>query len=291
MQQLTPHGQSVVADISSRYGVSQDAVITLLIAVNNGGGRQAQFSHRELGGMGQWSSGGMTMVGDMFNNGLKYTVSNICGELSSQLAQSQMFPPAPQPQYPPSSSQSQSQSSGGYGGTSFSVQGGYGGSSWPAELGAPSSTGSQNNLRYAVFPHVRRLAIDVNGQITVYDIGDHQIGGFSQQQGGDQSITFTSQYGTVRVADLPVVSPGNGQAAAPAPSYDAPQPVSQPSPQPVQHASPANTPTMSSDEVFSRAAVDSARIHRQNPASDMVVDQEAAGCLAFCDACAVVLGP
>jgi hypothetical protein len=33
----------------------------------------------------------------MFNNGLKYTVSNICGELSAQLAQSQMFPPAPQP--------------------------------------------------------------------------------------------------------------------------------------------------------------------------------------------------
>ena len=251
MQQLTPHGQSVVADISSRYGVSQDAVITLLIAVNNGGGRQAQFSHPELGGMGQWSSGGMTMVGDMFNNGLKFTVSNICGELSTQLAQSQMFPPAPQPQYRPASSQSQSQSSGGYGGTSFSMQGGYGGgSSWPAELGAPSSTGSQNNLRYAVFPHVRRLAIDVNGQITVYDIGDHQIGGFSQQQGGDQSITFPSQYGTVRVADLPVVSPG-GQSAAAAPSFNAPQsapaPAPQPAPQPVQ----ANAPTMSSDEVFS----------------------------------------
>jgi hypothetical protein len=247
MQPLTPHGQSVVADISNRYGVSQDAVITLLIAVNNGGGTQAQFSHPELGGMGQWSSGGMTMVGDMFNNGLKYTVSNICGELSAQLAQSQMFPPAPQPQYRPASSQSQSQSSGGYGGTSFSMQGGYGGgSSWPAELGAPSSTGSQNNLRYAVFPQARRLAIDVNGQITVYDIGDHQIGGFSQQQGGDQSITFTSQYGTVRVADLPVVSSG-GQA--PAPSFDAPQPepVQQPAPQPVQ----ANAPSISSDEVFS----------------------------------------
>lgn len=251
MQPLTQHGQSVVADISNRYGVSQDAVITLLIAVNNGGGRQAQFSHPELGGMGQWSSGGMTMVGDMFNNGLKYTVSNICGELSSQLAQSQMFPPAPQPQYRPASSQSQSQSSGGYGGTSFSTQGGYGGgSSWPSELGQPSSTGSQNNLRYAVFPHVRRLAIDVNGQITVYDIGDHRIGGFSQQQGGDQSITFTSQYGTVRVADLPVVSGGN---QAQAPSRNAPQPQ-QPS-QPAQNSGPANAPaqtkSMSSDEVFS----------------------------------------
>jgi len=233
MHPLTPHGQSVVSDISARYGVSQDAVITLLIAVNNGGGTQAQFSHPELGGMGQWSSGGMTMVGDMFNNGLKYTVSNICGELSSQLAQSQMFPPPPPRQAPRyASSQSQSQSSGGFGGTSFSVQGGYGGSSWPEELGAPSSTGSQNNLRYAVFPQTRRLAIDVNGQITVYDIGDHQIGGFSQQQSGDQSITFTSQYGTVRVADLPVVKLGEPEQAQSQPQGQDPMPS--------QHQAPAD---------------------------------------------------
>jgi hypothetical protein len=189
----------------------------------------------------------MTMVGDMFNNGLKYTVSNICGELSSQLAQNQMFPPRPQPQ--PMSSQSQSQSSGGYGGTSFSVQGGYGGgSSWPEELGSPSSTGSQNNLRYAVFPQTRRLAIDLNGQITVYDIGDHQIGGFSQQQGGDQSITFTSQYGTVRVSDLPVVT--LGAQSMPEPTSPMPEPMPEPVPQPQQPAA-QNRPSMSSDEVFS----------------------------------------
>ena len=30
----------------------------------------AQFSHADFGGMSQWSSG-MTMVGDMFNDGLK----------------------------------------------------------------------------------------------------------------------------------------------------------------------------------------------------------------------------
>ena len=113
------------------------------------------------------------------------------------------------------SSQSQYQGSGAPG-VSFSASGFGGGSSWPAELGQPSSAGSQNNLRYAVFPSTRRLAIDVNGQITVYDTGDHQIGGFSQQQGGDQSITFTSQYGTVRVSDLPVV-PLGGSAARPVP--------------------------------------------------------------------------
>jgi hypothetical protein len=42
--------------------------------------------------------------------------------------------------------------------------------------------------------------------VTVYDTGDHSIGGFSQQQGSDQSATFSSQFGQFRVSDLPVVS-------------------------------------------------------------------------------------
>jgi len=220
MQRLTSHAQQSVDDIARRYGVSSDAVITLLVAVNQGGGWQAQFSHPEFGGMGQWSRGGMTMVGDMFNNNLKALVSNICGELANQLANNQMFPP-PRPQGS-FGLQQQSQGSGDHSGSSFSVQGGWSDSPWPAELGRASSSGSQNNLHYAVFPQARRLAIDVNGQVTVYDIGDHHISGFSQQQGGDQSLTFTSQYGLVRVADLPVVPVGD-QAQVPQQSNQAPQ--------------------------------------------------------------------
>lgn len=246
MTLLTSHGQNVVQDISNRYGVSPDAVTTLLIAVNSGGGTQAQFSHPELGGMGQWSMGGMVMVGDMFNNGLKATVDQLCTEVSNALANGQMFPPPPAPVYAPMGHQSQSQSSGEYGNTSFSTQGGYSNSAWPQELGAPSSTGSQNNLRYAVFPQTRRLAIDWGGQMTVYDIGDHQIGGFSQQQGGDQSITFTSQYGLVRVADLPVVNMG-APAAPPVPEPQ-PQPDFQPAPQAT--ASPAPSSGGNSSEIF-----------------------------------------
>jgi hypothetical protein len=49
--------------------------------------------------------------------------------------------------------------------------------------------------------------------VSVYDTGQHQIGGFSQQQSGDQSITFTSQFGLVRVADLPRITPMNTGAA------------------------------------------------------------------------------
>ncbi len=91
------------------------------------------------------------------------------------------------------------------------------------------STGGQNNLRYAYFPAARRLAVDINGQVSVYDTGQHQIGGFSQQQSGDQSITFTSQFGLVRVADLPRINPMNTGAAPQQPSPQQPY-ASQPDP-------------------------------------------------------------
>ena len=94
-QQLTPAGQNLVDDLSRRYGLSPDAVLTMLVAVNAGGGSMAQFWCGELGGGGQWMRGGMTMVGDMFNHGLKNTVDNLCNELSNALATTQLFPPAP----------------------------------------------------------------------------------------------------------------------------------------------------------------------------------------------------
>jgi hypothetical protein len=186
----------------------------MLRAVSAGNGTQAQFNHYEFGGMGQWSQGGMIMIGDMFNQGLKYQVSMLCDELSGLLRSQPLFAPSP--------SQTQMQGSG----VSFFVQGA-GSNWWPAELGSPSSTGAQNDMRYAFFPGARRLAIQVAGQTRVYDTLDHSIGGFSQQQGGDQSLTFNSQYGLVRVADLPLVSP----VAPPAPAW-APEPVFEPAPQP-----------------------------------------------------------
>jgi len=194
MQRLTPSGQHLVNDLSQRYNLSFDAVLHMLIAVNNGGGTMAQFNCPELGGSGQWMQGGMTMVGDMFNHGLKMTVDNLCNELANGLASTQVFPPAPR-------------------GSSSGNQW------WPAELGSPSSSGAQNNIRYAVFPN--RLAVELNGQITIYDTLDHQISGVSQQQGGDTSLTFSSQYGTVSVTSLPVIS-GPGIAPAPRTNFAEP---------------------------------------------------------------------
>ena len=182
MPELTPEGARRVAEIAGRHGVSADAARTLLTALVAGGGSQAQFSHPDLGGMGQWSQGGMIMVGNMFDNALKARVDALCTELAGLLNGASPFAAAPM------RSQSQSQSQGG--------------AWWPDGLGAPSSTGAQNDLRYAVFPSSRRLAVDIGGRVAVYDTADHAISGVSQQQSGDRTLTFTSQHGLVRLDDL-----------------------------------------------------------------------------------------
>lgn len=215
MLELSSEGRQIVDQLAQKYFVSSGAVAVLLQAVAAGGGYQAQFNHPDFGGMGQWQQGGMIMVGDMFNNGLKAKVSGLCDELSALLRNQSLFAPA--------SPQMQAQGSGD--GVSLFVQGSGSQSWWPGDLGYPASTGAQNNIRYAYFPVTRRLAIQMDGQTRVYDTGDHQIGGFSQQQGGDQSLTFTSQFGLVRVADLPLVSPAAQTEAPPADSRAASAPV------------------------------------------------------------------
>ena len=86
MQQLTPEGQHLVAELANRHGFSVDAVTHMLFAVRNGNGTMAQFGHPEFGGGGQWMQGGMIMLGDMFNNFLKGRVDALCNEISGVLA-------------------------------------------------------------------------------------------------------------------------------------------------------------------------------------------------------------
>ena len=73
---------------------------------------------------------------------------------------------------------------------------------WPDDLGQPNSSGSQNNTRYAFFADKHRLAIEKEGKLEVYDSGDHKINGVSQQQGGSDSLAFTSQNGDVDLSEL-----------------------------------------------------------------------------------------
>ncbi|WP_147022913.1 SHOCT domain-containing protein [Microvirga aerophila] len=206
MSDLTPEGQQIVTDVAQRHGVSAGAVLTLLRALAAGHGTVAQFTHPELGGMGQWTQGGMTMVGSMFDHDLKARVVALCTELASLLhAQPSMMAAASQSQRWSSASDMSPFDAG-----ASSPSGMW----WPSELGQPLTAGSQNGLRYAIFPAAHRLAIETRGRVTLYDTGHHLISGVSQQQGADQSLTFTSQHGLVRLVDLPVVEAG-GRSSTP----------------------------------------------------------------------------
>ena len=198
MAQLSPIGISAVQDIAQRHGFSFEAVQSMLTSVINGNGSMAQFSHYEFGGSGQWMQGGMTMIGDMFNNYLKGRVDNLCSELA-RLSYNQpglFVEVAAQPNW------------------------------WGPDLKFPNTSGGQNGMRYAYFAQARRLAIESNGQVIVYDTLDHNIGGVSQQQSGGYSVTFSSQYGYVDLSRLPVLTINGLPPLAPAP---APAPVYAPS--------------------------------------------------------------
>lgn len=216
-----------IQDVAQRHGFSFDAVLSMLQSVINGNGSMAQFSHPEFGGSGQWMQGGMTMIGDMFNNYLKGRVDNLCAELARLVSS--------QPDLIRTGSfQSQSQN----GNTAVNSWGGTSSGSannpnslfvtapaqpdwWGPDLKFPNSSGGQNGMRYAWFSQARRLALESSGNVTIYDTLDHQIGGVSQQS-GSPTPSFSSQYGYVDLSRLPVVSV-NGVApmapVQPAPTF------------------------------------------------------------------------
>jgi len=174
---VPPEVENAIVEIAQRHGLSREAVLAMLFALHAGGGTMAQFSIPELGGSGQWMQGGMTMVGgNMFDNALRARVDALCNELAQLLATSSVFPP------------------------SMFTSANW----WPANLGVPSAAGGQNDVRYAIFPSTRRLAIQINGVTKVFDTGEHHIGGVQQQQqgGGYGSVGFTSQLGTFGVSSL-----------------------------------------------------------------------------------------
>jgi len=214
MTQLSPRGLRAVWEIANRTGFTEDAVTSMLLSVIAGRGGMAQFSHPEFGGSGQWMAGGATMISDMFNNALKARVDALCNELSALIRSEADFVAA-------DSFQSQSQGARGNlqrRSSSLLVSEGPDQSNWwPADLGVPSSFGAQNEVRYAYFLATRRIAIDINGKVTVYDTQDHQINGFSQQQPGSGSLSFSSQLGDVDVSRLPAVSAMSGTKTSPEP--------------------------------------------------------------------------
>src|SRR5277367_4716729 len=132
MSNLTPDGLRMVAEVASRHGVSLEAAFAVLDSLALSNGTQAQFNHPDLGGMGQWSQGGMIMIGDMFNQGLKHRVDALCNELTDFLRSK------PLGGVEAAHFQSQSQSGGEE--VSLYVAGtGSASGWWPEELGSPTS--------------------------------------------------------------------------------------------------------------------------------------------------------
>jgi Short C-terminal domain len=207
MTELSPSGLRSVEEVAARTGFSRDAVTSMLASMMAGRGGMAQFSHPEFGGSGQWLAGGAIMISDMFNNALKARVDALCNELSALVWREQDFATADSFQ-----SQSQGTRENHPRGSSSLLAAVEPGQTnwWPSDLGVPSSLGAQNEVRYSYFPKTRRLALDINGKITVYDTQDHQINGFSQQQPGSGSFSLSSQLGVVDVTRLPIVSGVNG---------------------------------------------------------------------------------
>ena len=279
MRQLSPAGQQAVNDIAQRHGFSPDAVASMLGSVIDGNGSMAQFNHPEFAGSGQWMRGGMIMLSDMFNNYLKGRVDSLCTELSNLVAnqpdliRTGSFQSQSQgSQYqgsPNQNSQYQTSQGGGapagFGAASLFVPPppGQGANWWPAELGFASSTGAQNDVRYAYFADSRRLAIATGGHVTVYDTLDHNIGGFSQQQSYGGSLSFTSQYGLIDVGSLPVISIDGQAPMAP------PAPVFTPPPAPVFESPAPMAPSAAEGDIF--AAIEKlAALH----AKGILTDQE-----------------
>jgi hypothetical protein len=74
----------LVAHLAKLHSVSPEAVQAVLMAHRRGGGRMAQFSHSDFGGMSQWSPG-MSMIGDMFNTQLKSKLDALCTDIAAHL--------------------------------------------------------------------------------------------------------------------------------------------------------------------------------------------------------------
>jgi hypothetical protein len=175
----------VVERLAKQHAVSTAAVKVIMTALRNSGGRMAQFSHADFGGMSQWSPG-MSMVGDMFNTQLKSKLDALCTDIAAQLKESLRAGGGGRPEAEGISYRSMSGSADW----------------WPSGFGRSRAVGAQNDMRYAVFPESRRLVLDDHGAISIYDTGSHQIYGVAQAQSGDQTLSFTSQDGLVRVANL-----------------------------------------------------------------------------------------
>jgi hypothetical protein len=81
---MSANDGDLVDRMAKKHSVSPAAVQIVLAALRSGGGRMAQFSPADFGGMSQWSPG-MSMVGDMFNTQLEAKLDALCSDIAAHL--------------------------------------------------------------------------------------------------------------------------------------------------------------------------------------------------------------
>jgi hypothetical protein len=161
---MDPSTKLSINELAAKYQVSPSAIQELIRAL----GPAAAKHNSTILTLAVWGNGGggnMIMIGDMFNHGLKDRVAKLCQTIASHLDDF--------------SERAELRGTGRHP-YAFDEADDLSANWWPSRLGRPSSTGSQNNMRYACFSQIYRLAIERDGKLTVYDTGPPRLSGFSQ---------------------------------------------------------------------------------------------------------------
>ncbi|MBB5222215.1 hypothetical protein HNP73_002151 [Amaricoccus macauensis] len=202
MSGLSEAARARLAEIAARHGVTPETAGHVLEALRGGAGERARFDVPELGGVGQWARDGSVITGDMLDTDLKARVDALCRELAPLVT----LPGLAEPEAPRSDPK---------------IGGGVG-SGWPTWPGVASASGAQNDLRYAVFPGRRRLAVARGEAMTAHCVGEPATGGVSRSDGTPRSVTGRS--GSVSAGDCPddrpVVEPRGASTGAGAPTAE-----------------------------------------------------------------------
>jgi hypothetical protein len=184
--------KDVIPEIAARYLVPEEKVREIYRQLQANDATQCQFTCDDLGGPVQWQPG-MVMTSRWDDHALRARVDGLCSELCAIVRGSDTAAPAAlkrDPATPPAISR---------------VDLAAGESWWPAMLGHPSSSGSQNGVRYAYFPDKHRLLLQHGARIDAYDTGEYHLTGVAQQQGHSRTITFSTAEGPIPVEHLKCV--------------------------------------------------------------------------------------
>ena len=181
--------QDVIPHIAERYRVSEAAARQVERALRATNGRQAQFDHPELGGMGQWMPG-MITVGRMNDAQLRTRVEGLCAEIAAIVTGMETSNPVALARDPNT------------GASSACVAMPAGESWWPAALGHPSAEGDQNGVRYAYFADRDRLLVQLVGRIDAYDTAGRDVIGLTQKHGATSSLACITPEGEIDLCVL-----------------------------------------------------------------------------------------